>query len=198
MQYADASDKLARCRQQIAELRGKMRALQQSVEPQEVSDYEFSTTEGKVRLSELFGDKEYLFVIHNMGAGCPNCICGRTASTASSRTSKIALPLLSPHRTSRPRSRNSKPLAAGGSAWSRTSTPALSAKWVTTATRAGYRACRSSANAGKQSAASLTPASMRETISARSGTSSTYCRKVPMAGNRNTSTSDTGGHDASS
>ena len=73
MQYADASDKLAQYRQQIAQLRGKMRALQQSVEPQEVSDYEFSTTEGKVRLSELFGDKEYLFVIHNMGAGCPNC-----------------------------------------------------------------------------------------------------------------------------
>ena len=73
MQYADASEKLARCRHQIAELRGKMRELQQSAEAQQVSDYEFSTTKGKVRLSELFGDKEYLFVIHNMGAGCPNC-----------------------------------------------------------------------------------------------------------------------------
>jgi predicted dithiol-disulfide oxidoreductase (DUF899 family) len=73
MQYADASDKLAHYRQQIAGLREKMRALQQTVEPQEISDYEFSTTEGKVRLSELFSDKEYLFVIHNMGAGCPNC-----------------------------------------------------------------------------------------------------------------------------
>jgi predicted dithiol-disulfide oxidoreductase (DUF899 family) len=73
MQYVDASNKLARYRQQIAELRGKMRALRQTAEPQEVSDYEFSTTEGKVHLSELFGDKEYLFVIHNMGACCPNC-----------------------------------------------------------------------------------------------------------------------------
>ena len=73
MQYADASDKLARYRLQIAEVRGKMRELQQSVEPEEVRDYEFWTTEGEVRLSELFGDKEYLFVIHNMGAGCPNC-----------------------------------------------------------------------------------------------------------------------------
>jgi predicted dithiol-disulfide oxidoreductase (DUF899 family) len=73
MQYADASEKLARYRLQIAEMRGKMRELQQSVEPEEVRDYEFSTTEGGVRLSELFGDKEYLFVIHNMGAGCPNC-----------------------------------------------------------------------------------------------------------------------------
>jgi len=73
MQYADASEKLAQYRLQIAEVRGRMRELQQSVEPEEVSDYEFSTTEGKVRLSELFGDKEYLFVIHNMGAGCRNC-----------------------------------------------------------------------------------------------------------------------------
>jgi predicted dithiol-disulfide oxidoreductase (DUF899 family) len=73
MHYTDASDKLARYRLQIAELRGKLRELRQSVEPEEVGDYEFSTTEGKVRLSELFGDKEYLFVIHNMGAGCRNC-----------------------------------------------------------------------------------------------------------------------------
>jgi predicted dithiol-disulfide oxidoreductase (DUF899 family) len=73
MQYADASEKLAHYRRQIADLRGKMRELQQSVEPEEVSDYEFSTAEGKVHLSELFGDKEYLFVIHNMGAGCRNC-----------------------------------------------------------------------------------------------------------------------------
>ena len=73
MQYADASEKLAHYRQRIADLRGKMRELQQSAEAQQVSDYEFSTIKGKVRLSELFGDKEYLFVIHNMGAGCPNC-----------------------------------------------------------------------------------------------------------------------------
>jgi len=73
MQYADASEKLGHYRQQIAELRGKMRELQQSVEPEEVSDYEFSTTEGKLRLSELFADKEYLLVIHNIGAGCRYC-----------------------------------------------------------------------------------------------------------------------------
>jgi hypothetical protein len=65
MQYADASEKLAHYRQQIADLRGKMRELQQSIEPEEVNDYEFSTTEGKVRLSVLFGDKEYLFVIQH-------------------------------------------------------------------------------------------------------------------------------------
>jgi predicted dithiol-disulfide oxidoreductase (DUF899 family) len=73
MQYAETAEKLAQYRQQIAELRSKMRDLQQSVEPEEVGDYEFLTTEGKVRLSELFGKHEYLFVIHNMGAGCRYC-----------------------------------------------------------------------------------------------------------------------------
>ncbi len=73
MQYTQTSEKLAHYRHQIAELRDKMRELQQSVEPEEVTDYEFSTTDGKVPLSELFGDKEYLFVIHNMGAGCRYC-----------------------------------------------------------------------------------------------------------------------------
>jgi predicted dithiol-disulfide oxidoreductase (DUF899 family) len=73
MQYAETSEKLAHYRQQIAELRAKIRDLQQSIEPGEVSDYEFSTVTGKVGLSELFGEKEYLFIIHNMGAGCRYC-----------------------------------------------------------------------------------------------------------------------------
>jgi hypothetical protein len=41
MQYADTSEKSAHYRQQIAELRGKMRELQRLVEPEEVGDYEF-------------------------------------------------------------------------------------------------------------------------------------------------------------
>jgi predicted dithiol-disulfide oxidoreductase (DUF899 family) len=73
MQYAEPAAKLAQYRQQIAELRNRMRELQRSVEPEKVADYEFSTAEGKVRLSELFGEKQYLFVIHNMGAGCRYC-----------------------------------------------------------------------------------------------------------------------------
>src|SRR5262249_15880556 len=73
MQYAEASAKLAQYRHQIADLRNKIRDIQHSIEPAEVVDYEFAATEGKVHLSELFGDKEYLFVIHNMGAGCRYC-----------------------------------------------------------------------------------------------------------------------------
>ncbi len=73
MRYAKTSEKLAHYRQRIADLRHKMKELQRSVEPEEIGDYKFSTVEGSVSLSELFGEKEFLFVIHNMGAACRNC-----------------------------------------------------------------------------------------------------------------------------
>ena len=73
MQYQETSVRLKQYRQQIADLRKKMRELQQSVEPEEVRDYEFSSADGAVRLSELFGEKDTLFVIHNMGASCSAC-----------------------------------------------------------------------------------------------------------------------------
>ena len=73
MRYQDSMQRLSQYRTQMSELRQKMRELQRSVEPEEVSDYEFSVPGGKVKLSQLFGDKDHLFVIHNMGAGCPYC-----------------------------------------------------------------------------------------------------------------------------
>jgi predicted dithiol-disulfide oxidoreductase (DUF899 family) len=73
MPYRDVTERLAGYRREIAALRQKMRALQHEVEPEEVEDYRFQTVDGAVRLSQLFGGKEYLFVIHNMGTGCPSC-----------------------------------------------------------------------------------------------------------------------------
>ncbi len=73
MNYRDTATKLAAWREQIAEIRGRMREAQASVEPEPVRDYEFTTPDGPVRLSQLFGDKRDLFVIHNMGRSCPAC-----------------------------------------------------------------------------------------------------------------------------
>ena len=39
----------------------------------EVADYRFDTPKGPVKLSQLFGKKRDLFVIHNMGTHCPSC-----------------------------------------------------------------------------------------------------------------------------
>ena len=73
MLYQEATQRLVAYRREMAALRNKMRALQNEAEPEEVENYRFATVDGPVRLSELFGDKEYLFVIHNMGRACPAC-----------------------------------------------------------------------------------------------------------------------------
>jgi predicted dithiol-disulfide oxidoreductase (DUF899 family) len=73
MTYQQTSKKLAQYRDRIAGLRQEMRKLQSAVEPQPVEDYRFATGDGEVRLSQLFGDKHDLFVIHNMGTSCPFC-----------------------------------------------------------------------------------------------------------------------------
>jgi predicted dithiol-disulfide oxidoreductase (DUF899 family) len=74
MSYKATARKITHYRRQIADLREKMRKAQASVEPETVKDYEFGSVEGgTVKLSELFGNKDTLFVVHNMGAGCPYC-----------------------------------------------------------------------------------------------------------------------------
>ncbi len=73
MTYRETAERLAAWRGQIAELRQKMRDEQASVEPEPVRDYEFATAEGPKRLSQLFGAKRDLFVIHNMGRACVHC-----------------------------------------------------------------------------------------------------------------------------
>lgn len=73
MNYLEGTKHLAELRQRIADTRHEMRALQAAIDPQEVGDYSFSTAQGEVRLSQLFGGKQDLFVIHNMGSTCPYC-----------------------------------------------------------------------------------------------------------------------------
>ncbi len=73
MNYKETSARLDEYRHQIGELRARMREVQGSVAPEEVADYTFATPGGSVRLSELFGGKGDLFVIHNMGSACPYC-----------------------------------------------------------------------------------------------------------------------------
>jgi predicted dithiol-disulfide oxidoreductase (DUF899 family) len=73
MTYASGAERLRALRKQIAEVRREMREVQAGIEPQPVDDYVFSDSKGERRLSELFGDKDDLIVIHNMGVKCPNC-----------------------------------------------------------------------------------------------------------------------------
>ncbi len=52
----------------------KLAELKQALEPQDVDDAGFQTLDGgKTTLLELFGDKQDLILVHNMGASCPYC-----------------------------------------------------------------------------------------------------------------------------
>jgi len=73
MAYTDTIQRLNDARRRILEIRAEMRELQAGIEPEQVEDYEFGTTDGPVRLSALFGDRDELLMIHNMGAGCVYC-----------------------------------------------------------------------------------------------------------------------------
>ena len=73
MSYAQTMAALNAKREEIAALQSQMRTLQAEVEPEVVADYVLAGWNGPVRLSELFGAKRDLIVIHNMGTGCPSC-----------------------------------------------------------------------------------------------------------------------------
>ena len=73
MNYADTHEKMMGFQKQIFEIRNQMHELQAQVEPQVVEDYAFETPDGPVSLSDLFGDKDDLIVIHNMGQTCRYC-----------------------------------------------------------------------------------------------------------------------------
>ena len=73
MRYRQASQRLTAYRKRIGTLRRRMQSVQRQIVPEPVDDYTFASTKGPVRLSQLFGSKRDLIVIHNMGSGCPNC-----------------------------------------------------------------------------------------------------------------------------
>ena len=73
MGYEQTREQLMGFHKQISEIREQMKEVQANIEPQPVDDYEFQTPDGPVSLSDLFGDKKDLIVIHNMGAGCRYC-----------------------------------------------------------------------------------------------------------------------------
>ena len=57
----------------IVELNQKLVTLRKASHGHEVSNYTFRTQAGEVTLRDLFGDRDRLLVIHNMGEGCRYC-----------------------------------------------------------------------------------------------------------------------------
>lgn len=70
-----ASDhEIQELQQQIEALKQRLSELRRQRPPEPIDDYQLLAQDGSIiNLSELFGDKRDLLVIHNMGKGCNYC-----------------------------------------------------------------------------------------------------------------------------
>ena len=66
-------DKIAAIERRIGELTAELNALRRASVGTSTPSYEFETLAGKTTLRALFGEREQLLVIHNMGQGCRYC-----------------------------------------------------------------------------------------------------------------------------
>lgn len=64
---------LQQAEKELFELTQKVGQLRKDTPLEEVNNYDFTTPLGKTSLLELFGSKDTLFLIHNMGQGCRYC-----------------------------------------------------------------------------------------------------------------------------
>ena len=69
----DLAYEVERLEQEIAERSERLAETKRQLPPTPVTDYTLSGPDGPVKLSQLFGDRRDLIVIHNMGKGCSYC-----------------------------------------------------------------------------------------------------------------------------
>jgi predicted dithiol-disulfide oxidoreductase (DUF899 family) len=69
----ELEEKLRNLQEEIWEKEKEVINIKKDIATLSVSDYDFETIKGKIKLSELFNDKSDLIVIHNMGKKCPYC-----------------------------------------------------------------------------------------------------------------------------
>lgn len=74
MASKEVNDRIMELNHEITKLKQEMYKLSKADAGREVLDHEFTNRLGrKVHLSDLFGDKKELIVVHNMGHTCPWC-----------------------------------------------------------------------------------------------------------------------------
>ncbi|MGZ3696080.1 MAG: DUF899 family protein [Bdellovibrionota bacterium] len=66
-------NEIQKLEEEIMSLGQKLAKLRKDAKPVPVKNYTFTTQAGKATLLDLFGDKDTLFAIHNMGQGCRYC-----------------------------------------------------------------------------------------------------------------------------
>jgi len=69
----DLQEELAAAWADLEKAQQRLKEVRRRVPSEPVQDYRLRGPDGPVRLSELFGGKSDLILIHNMGTGCPYC-----------------------------------------------------------------------------------------------------------------------------
>ncbi len=69
----DPKQKIAELTQEIMTKQHELNELMRTSLSESVDDYRLKNTAGELRLSQLFGDRRDLVLIHNMGKRCPYC-----------------------------------------------------------------------------------------------------------------------------
>ncbi len=70
---SDAAATISELERQVFELTERLNALRRAAIGRPILDYDLQALEGATRLSELFGGRDKLLAIHNMGQGCRYC-----------------------------------------------------------------------------------------------------------------------------
>ena len=73
MQDSNSAAKLRELETQLVALNNEIEKVRAEQTPVEVENYAFQTLNGEVTLIDLFGQREQLLLIHNMGSQCPFC-----------------------------------------------------------------------------------------------------------------------------
>ena len=66
-------EELAAAYQEFDSAQKKLAELRRKIPHEQVENYQLQGPNGPVNLADLFGDKEDLILVHNMGAGCSYC-----------------------------------------------------------------------------------------------------------------------------
>lgn len=69
----DLQEELSEAWADLEKAQQRLKEVRRRVPSEPVRDYELSGPDGAIKLSEVFGDKPDLILIHNMGSGCPYC-----------------------------------------------------------------------------------------------------------------------------
>lgn len=74
MKTVNLEQQITQLEKEIIEKKKQLTELKKSIQEKSVENYQFTTPDGKpIYLADLFGDKEELIVVHNMGKACSYC-----------------------------------------------------------------------------------------------------------------------------